>query len=64
MGEVRKIEEVMGRKRGEGVEGEVVVYEGQVHGFALRGDQERVEDKEAMDRAAQQGIEWFRKHLE
>jgi dienelactone hydrolase len=64
MGEVGRIEEVMGRKRAEGVEGEVVVYEGQVHGFALRGDQERVEDKEAMDKAAGQGIEWFRKHLE
>lgn len=64
MGEVRRIEEVMGRKRGKGVEGEVVVYEGQVHGFALRGGQERVEDKEAMDKAARQGIEWFRKHLE
>ena len=61
--EVRKIEEVMGRKRREGYEGEVVVYEGQVHGFALRGDQERAEDKKALDAAAQQGIDWFRKHL-
>jgi dienelactone hydrolase len=63
MGEVGRIEEVMGRKRAEGVDGEVVVYGGQVHGFALRGDQERVEDKEAMDKAARQGIEWFGKHL-
>jgi len=63
MGEVRKIEEAMGRKRWEGCEGEVVVYEGQVHGFALRGDQERVEDKKALDAAAQQGIDWFKKHL-
>jgi dienelactone hydrolase len=64
MGEVRKIEEVMGRKKRErGVEGEVVVYEGQVHGFALRGDQENPEDKKALDAAAQQGIDWFKKHL-
>jgi len=67
MSEVRKIEEVMRRKRsgeqGKLCEGEVVVYEGQVHGFALRGDQEKAEDKKALDAAAQQGIEWFRKHL-
>lgn len=64
MAEVRRIEEVMGRKRREGCEGEVVVYEGQIHGFALRGDQEKVEDKKALDAAAQQGIDWFKKHLE
>lgn len=67
MSEVRKIEGVVGRKRrGEQArahEGEVVVCEGQVHGFALRGDQEKVEDKKALDAAAQQGIEWFREHL-
>ena len=65
--EVGKIEDVMERKRrgeqGRVCEGEVVVYEGQVHGFALRGDQERVEDKKPLDAAAQQGIDWFERHL-
>jgi dienelactone hydrolase len=63
-GEVRKVEKVMEKKRlGEQVEGEVVVYEDQVHGFALLEDQEDEKDKKAFDDAAQQGIGWFRKHL-
>lgn len=66
--EVRKIEEVMERKRngesgGTKCEGEVVVYKDQVHGFALRGDQENEKDKKALDDAAKQGIEWFKKYL-
>lgn len=62
--EIAKVREVMGRKkREEGLEGEVVVYEGQVHGFALRGDQENEKEKKALDDAAMQGIEWFRKYL-
>lgn len=63
--EIEAIREVMERKRrGEGgVEGEVVVYEGQVHGFALRGDQESEGEKRALDDAARQGMEWFKRWL-
>lgn len=62
--EVAKIEEVMDRKKREsGVEGEVVVYKDQVHGFALRGDQESDKDRKALEDAAMQGIEWFKRHL-
>lgn len=65
--EVRKIEDIMQKKRngsgGEKCEGEVVVYKDQVHGFALRGDQQNEVDKKALDDAAKQGIEFFKKHL-
>lgn len=65
--EVRKIEDVMDKKRrgdqGRVCEGEVVVYKDQVHGFALRGDQVKREEKKALDDAAQQGIDWFEKYL-
>lgn len=66
--EVEQIKDVMEKKRkgevGERCESEVKVYEDQVHGFALRGDWSSEKDKKAMDQAAQQGIEWFRKHLQ
>lgn len=42
---------------------EVKVYKDQVHGFALRGDWSSDKDKESMDGAEKQGIEWFKKHL-
>ncbi|KAJ9634570.1 hypothetical protein H2199_008853 [Coniosporium tulheliwenetii] len=51
--EIGQIQEVMGKKRD--LEHEIRVYEDQVH-----GDEK---DKKAMDDAAQQGIEWFNKHL-
>ncbi|KAM0721660.1 hypothetical protein Q7P37_002585 [Cladosporium fusiforme] len=62
--EIGKIQEVMDRKReASGYEGEVVVYKDQVHGFALRGDQENESEKKALDDAAKQGIDWFKKFL-
>ena len=42
---------------------EVVYYEDQVHGFALRSDWSSDKDKKAMDDAEKQGIKWFEKHL-
>jgi len=39
------------------------IYEDQVHGFALRSDWSSEKDKEAMDDAEKQGIEWFSKYL-
>ncbi|OQO09002.1 hypothetical protein B0A48_05893 [Cryoendolithus antarcticus] len=66
--DVAKIREVMEKKRSgnEGArkcESEVKVYEGQVHGFALRGDFSDEGGKKAMDEAEKQGIEWFKKYL-
>lgn len=67
--EVGQIQDLLGRSK-EGLDGgapavetEVKVYEGQVHGFALRGDWSSEADKKAMDQATQQGIAWFKKHL-
>lgn len=45
------------------VEHEIRFYEGQVHGFALRSDWSSEKDKEAMDEATKQGIEWMSKYL-
>lgn len=64
MKEVDQIKEVMERKKKEeGLESEVVVYEDQIHGFSLRGDFSSEKDKKAMDQAEKQGIAWFDKHL-
>ncbi|KAL8709717.1 MAG: hypothetical protein Q9225_007407 [Loekoesia sp. 1 TL-2023] len=45
------------------VEHEIRLYEDQVHGFALRSDWSSEKDKEAMDEATRQGIEWMSKYL-
>ena len=42
---------------------EVRQYEGQVHGFATRGDGSEESDKRAMKDAQQQGCSWFHKYL-
>ena len=42
---------------------EVRVYEDQIHGWALRGDWSSEKDREAMDEATNQGLDWFRKYL-
>ena len=46
-----------------GVPHEVIIYEDQVHGFALRSDWSDEKDKKAMDDAEKQGIAWFEKYL-
>ncbi|KAL9594339.1 MAG: hypothetical protein Q9219_007089 [cf. Caloplaca sp. 3 TL-2023] len=56
-----KIVDAMGTKTE--VEHEVRLYEEQVHGFALRSDWSGEKDKEAMDEATRQGVEWMRKYL-
>ncbi|KAF2435137.1 alpha/beta-hydrolase [Tothia fuscella] len=63
--ERQHIKEIMEKKKtgNPPVESEIVVYDGQVHGFALRGDWSSEKDKEAMDKAEKQGIEWFKKQL-
>ncbi|KAL8725116.1 MAG: hypothetical protein Q9166_007558 [cf. Caloplaca sp. 2 TL-2023] len=42
---------------------EIRLYEEQVHGFALRSDWSSEKDKEAMDEATRQGIEWMQRYL-
>lgn len=60
MKEVEQIKELLEKKD---VPSEVKVFEDQVHGFALRGDWSSEKDKQAMDGAEKQGIEWFNKYL-
>ncbi|KAK3175600.1 hypothetical protein Dsin_033016 [Dipteronia sinensis] len=42
---------------------ELVKYEDQIHGFALRSDWSSDKDKKAMDDAEKQGVAWFNKYL-
>ena len=42
---------------------EIVIYPGQIHGFAVRGDQTGEETKEAMDKVLRQTVAWFNKYL-
>ena len=56
-----KIIDVMATKKE--VEHEVRVYEGQVHGFASRGDWSGEEDRKAMDEVTRQGMDWMNKYL-
>jgi len=58
---VGKIQDTLGKKLD--LPKEIVIYEDQVHGFALRGDWSSDKDKKAMDDAQKQGIEWFKKYL-
>ena len=59
---VGQIKEILEKKK-QTSPSEVRVYEGQIHGFALRSDWSSEKDKEAMDEAARQGIAWFGKYL-
>jgi len=65
--QVDQIKDVLAKKergeQGEKSTSEVVVYEDQVHGFALRGDWSSEKDKKAMDDTEKQGIAWFKKYL-
>ncbi|KAL8918620.1 MAG: hypothetical protein Q9172_005336 [Xanthocarpia lactea] len=56
-----KIVDLMAKKKE--VAHEIRLYEDQVHGFALRSDWSSEKDKEAMDQATRQGIEWMEKYL-
>lgn len=61
MGTVGKIQDLFATKME--VPHELRIYEGQVHGFALRGDWSGEEDRKAMDEVEGQGKEWFEKYL-
>jgi len=51
------------RKTKEGVECELVVYEGAKHGFAVRAGQGETQVRQ-MHEAREQGVKFFKKHLE
>jgi dienelactone hydrolase len=42
---------------------EIRDYEDQIHGFAVRGDWSSEKDKQAIDDAQKQGVDFFNKHL-
>jgi len=42
---------------------EIRIYPDQIHGFAVRGDHTSEKEKQAMNDAAQQAVEWFQKYL-
>ena len=53
--------DVLGKKKD--IPHEIRIYEDQIHGFAVRGDENNEKDKKAMDDAFKQGIDWFNKYL-
>lgn len=57
--QVQQIKDILEKKK----DTEVVVYEDQVHGFALRSDWSSEKDKKAMDQSEKQGIAWLEKYL-
>lgn len=59
--EVDAIIDVMEKKTN--VDKEIRVYPKQVHGFSVRGDYSYEDDREAMDGAAKQVVDWFTKYL-
>jgi len=58
---VGKIQDVLAKKTG--LPHELRIYDGQVHGFAVRSDWSSETDKKAMDDTLKQGVEWFNKYL-
>jgi len=58
---VGKIQDLMAKKTS--LPHELRIYEDQVHGFALRSDWSSEKDRNAMDEAEKQGIEWFNEYL-
>ncbi|KAK6339585.1 hypothetical protein TWF718_008981 [Orbilia javanica] len=61
MGQVEKIKGILKKK--EGLESEVVVYEGMEHSFAVRGNPAIEAAKTALEGSETQAVEWFIKHL-
>jgi len=59
--QIGQIQDILAKKTD--VPHEIRIYEDQVHGFALRSDWSSDKDKEAMDEAEKQGIEWFNEYL-
>lgn len=60
-GTVGQIQDLMAKKTE--LPHELRIYEGQIHGFALRSDWGSDRDKKAMDDCEEQGMDWFNKYL-
>ncbi|KAK6614572.1 dienelactone hydrolase family protein [Botrytis cinerea] len=58
---IRIIQDLMAKKTE--LPHELRIYEGQIHGFALRSDWGSDRDKKAMDDCEEQGMDWFNKYL-
>lgn len=54
-----KIKAILDKKQ----DTQLVKYDDQIHGFALRGDFSSEKDKHAMDAALEQGVAWFKRYL-
>lgn len=61
--DLKSVEQIRDALNKTGVPTEVKIYDDQVHGFALRSDWSSDKDKQAMNDAEKQGIEWFKKYL-
>ena len=60
---VEEIQKLLEGRTAEEVQTEVRIYEGALHGFAVRADLGKVMEKEQYEGAAKQAAEWFKKFL-
>jgi len=61
--DLKSVEQIRAALIKTGVPAEVKIYDDQIHGFALRSDWSSDKDKQALDNAKKQGIEWSKKYL-
>lgn len=59
--QIGQIQDILAKKTD--VPKEIRIYEDQIHGFALRSDWSSQKDKDAMNEAEKQGLDWFNKYL-
>jgi len=57
------VKPIFERKTKEGVECELVVYDGAKHGFAVRGNEKDERQMRQLREARDQAVRWFGKHL-
>eukprot|EP01088_Endostelium_zonatum_P012154 TRINITY_DN26333_c0_g1_i1.p1 TRINITY_DN26333_c0_g1~~TRINITY_DN26333_c0_g1_i1.p1 ORF type:complete len:277 (-),score=53.86 TRINITY_DN26333_c0_g1_i1:37-867(-) len=62
--DAKKVEEAFAEKKETPVPYKIEIFPGMVHGFAIRGDLQNAEQREARKRALELGINWFQQYLQ
>jgi dienelactone hydrolase len=63
MSEVEKVKKALEVRKKEGIESEVVVYEGAGHGFCVRADPKNEKCTKQSQDAEDQALSWFKKYF-
>jgi hypothetical protein len=59
LAKVHQIKAILAKTNNQGVEHEVVLFEGVRHGFAVRADENEGHERESGKQAESQAVEWF-----